>query len=117
MKYKTLFRLAVKYMGLWIIVSTSLQVLQILWLVVSERLLGFQDIIEIARDNVATGTLVIILAELGLGLYFFFGGEWIVNLAIPGNRSYCHECGYEQKDTTGNACPECGVAFRADGAA
>ena len=30
-----------------------------------------------------------------LGLYLFFGGRWIANLAIPSNRPYCVDCGYD----------------------
>jgi hypothetical protein len=47
-----------------------------------------------------------------VGLYLFFGGKWIVDKAIPSNRPYCHECGYELTAATQNRCPECGTPFR-----
>ena len=49
------------------------------------------------------------LFELVIGLYLFFGGRRLADLAVPPNRHYCRECGC---DTTGNAgpvCPDCGT--------
>ncbi len=39
----------------------------------------------------------------------------IANLAIPGNRPYCDECGYDLTRAGAAACPECGTP-RADSA-
>jgi hypothetical protein len=58
-------------------------------------------------------TLVTPVAQLGIGLYLFFGGRWIADLAIPSNRPYCHECGYDLTSATGTVCNECGTPFRA----
>ena len=44
--------------------------------------------------------------------YLFFGGKWIADKAIPGNRPYCHECGYDLTNAVGNVCTECGTPFR-----
>ena len=47
-------------------------------------------------------------------MYLFFRGGWISDLAFPGDRPYCQECGY---DLTGNAsgrCPECGTDWSKD---
>lgn len=49
------------------------------------------------------------LAPFAIGLYLFFGGEWVVNLAIASNRPYCPECGYDLSRATGPVCPECGT--------
>ena len=50
---------------------------------------------------------------MGIGLYLFFGGKWIADLAIPGNRPYCPECGYDLTGATESRCPECGTPFSA----
>jgi hypothetical protein len=63
-----------------------------------------QQWLEIARFG---GYLV----QLLLGLYLFFGAKWIVNKAIPSNRPYCPECGYDLSKSRGDVCPECGVAL------
>ena len=55
------------------------------------------------------------LVGVALGLYLFFGGKWIADLAIPGNRPYCDECGYDLTDATGDSCPECGTHRRMQG--
>ncbi len=55
------------------------------------------------------------IVGVALGLYLFFGGKWIANLAIPGNRPYCDECGYDLTDATGDSCPECGTPRRIQG--
>jgi hypothetical protein len=46
---------------------------------------------------------------MSLGFYLFFGRKWIVNLAIPSNRPYCAECGYDLSQTRSLRCPECGT--------
>ena len=43
------------------------------------------------------------------GVYLFFGGRWIADKAIPGNRPYCYECGYDLSNYVGERCPECGT--------
>ena len=111
MKYRTPFRLALKIVGLWMAVSAGLSVLPFLTIIISERLLGFQDIVEITRDNFASGTFVYLCGELGVGLYLFFGGEWVVNLAIPRDRRYCRECGCELNTAASTACLDCGTPF------
>jgi hypothetical protein len=54
------------------------------------------------------------LMQCLLGVYLFFGGQWIVNRCIPSNRSYCPECGYNLSNARGARCSECGVTLPAD---
>ena len=56
--------------------------------------------------------LVPALVQMLIGLYLFFGAAWLANRAIPGNRPYCHECGYDLSKVTREICPECGATFR-----
>lgn len=43
-----------------------------------------------------------------IGLYLFFGGEALVNLALPPGRPRCPECGYELASKEVVRCSECG---------
>jgi hypothetical protein len=49
------------------------------------------------------------LFELAAGLYLFFGGKRIAELAVPSNHLYCRECGYDLTATPGHVCPDCGT--------
>jgi hypothetical protein len=117
-KHKTLFRLAVKIVGVFLIATT---LIELPWTVYTQ----WSSIVQLTSRPAwpgspsgsrpwlyaFQGSLRAILA-LAMGLYLFFGGEWIVNKAIPSNRPYCHECGYMLKNLTGNTCPECDTPFR-----
>jgi hypothetical protein len=113
MKYKTLFRLALRLVGI-LLIAESLP-----WLVVGCAALAL-DVFTGGVFAASSGFIswqfqnaVIHLLGGLTGLYLFFGGAWIVNRAIPSNRPYCPECGYE---ITGlppeGLCPECGTAYR-----
>jgi hypothetical protein len=60
--------------------------------------------------------LVSDFVQIAVGLYLFFGGKSVADLAIPSNRPYCHECGYDLTGAVGNVCNECGTPFRPEGA-
>src|SRR6266540_4069519 len=111
MRHKTLFRLLIKFLGVWIgcngitsMVSSLSNWAAVTWLRPSSVSYSYPYWISLA--NGGTGIL--------LGLYLFFGGKWIVNMAIPSNRPYCHECGYDLTGAVGNVCNECGTAFRGE---
>ena len=115
MKYKTAFRLAIRLIGV------LLFFMQVPGLIsATANVAGF-----IVFPEPATGSLWVrdpwslrmhlpqLLGHVvGLpgGLYLFFRGSWIVDRAIPSNRPYCAECGYELSGLAEQSvCPECGM--------
>ena len=115
MKYKTLFRLLLKVLGVWLtangIVALAGSTLQVVSFAASQFFGGNPPMpVWWPLSTSVTG-----LAQVGLGLYLFFGGRWIADKAIPGNRPYCHECAYDLSYSQSNCCPECGTEFKAPG--
>ena len=114
MKYKTLFRLLVKVLGLWLVVqgvagcATGIT-----------QFLGYLSQAWSGGMSISSGLLWVggqLLGsgiEIAAGLYLFIGGAWIINMAIPSNRPHCPECGYPLRELTGPSCPECGTAIPA----
>jgi len=109
MKYKTLFRLLLKAVGVLIFARGLHMFLQ----------QGFGIVYALASQSMGlpslwwvVGTLVAAAVQLVIGLYLFFGGKWVVDKAIPGNRPYCHECGYDLTGLQRNRCPECDTPFK-----
>ena len=115
MKYKTLFRLLLKVLGVLFFFTGVTNVLD--WVMYIANINAGQSGTWSMYMNLSPRDIVqlaIAAVPVAAGLYLFFGGEWIVNKAIPSNRAYCHECGYMLKNLTGNKCPECDTPFRAD---
>ena len=109
MKYKTLMRLALKVIGVYVVIQ-SLQwlayfIAQLLY-ELSSAGSGFPGWAW-GIPQAITGAL-----QMCLGLYLFFGGKWIANLAVPSNRPYCPECAYDLTRAATTRCPECGTPFR-----
>ena len=110
MKHKTWFRLVIKAIGV-LLVGLSVEN-AVYWLARFLDEMG-QPIGTLYPNrfwNVVPGLLGAAL-QLGFGLYLFLGGRWIVDKAIPSNRPYCPECGYDLSAAGGSACPECGAAL------
>ncbi|HRK32410.1 MAG TPA: hypothetical protein PLD59_15200 [Tepidisphaeraceae bacterium] len=111
MRYKTLFRLGLKLIGVAATITSGGGLLSSLWLVLSAYIGSSGMNFEYAW-NAYAGYIFLNTCGVLLGLYFFFGGKWVADLAIPSNRPYCHECGYDLTAATGHICNECGTAFR-----
>lgn len=109
MKYKTLFRVLLKLIGIWFALQGAMGVIHQSAIPIAGAISG----IRFGGDFVLhVSTIVSFAPQVGIGLYLFFGGEWIVNLAIPNNRPYCQECGYDLSHAEKERCPECGTPFR-----
>ena len=109
MKHKTLFRLLVKAIGVYFTVNGLGSIPQIVGMLVyylRQGALGFEWIYGFQILDPAI--------QIGLGLYLFFGGKWIADKAIPGNRPYCQECGYDLTGSVRDRCSECDTPFRPD---
>jgi len=112
MKHKTVFRLAIRAIGVLLIAEGVPSILgalgQALWLLTPSS-----NAFSTTPFFVNLPWFISSLARSLVGLYLFFGGEWIVNRAIPSNRPYCHECGYDLSGLAADGvCPECGTQFR-----
>ena len=105
MKYKTLFRVLLKAIGIWMFVAGLANAIGGLgWALAYSTTIGGASFFGYVGYAVAG------VVEMLVGAYLFFGGRWIADLAIPSNRPYCHECGYDLSAAgQSSRCPECGT--------
>jgi hypothetical protein len=109
LKYKTLFRLMLKAVGVLLFVQGFA------WSLPQLVPYALQALLKTAvAGPPSTPSLYAVgpVIQAIVGLYLFFGGEWLVNKAIPSNKPYCHECGYDLSGAASNRCPECDTPFR-----
>ena len=107
MRYKTLFRVLLKVLGVWLVVEGLAALIGN-----AAHVVGWLDVRAMGGFPFSLGVLaggLGGLVQLIAGLYLFFGGRWVIDKAIPGNRPYCHECGYDLSSPVGPQCPECGT--------
>jgi hypothetical protein len=108
MKYKTLFRIMCKAIGVYFFVSGCSGALMnisglIVMFFVSPAAVGpYRSLYSIPSG---IGSLV----DFAVGYYLFFHGQTVANWAVPGNRPYCPECGYDLSGSVSGMCPECGT--------
>ncbi len=104
MKYKTLFRVLLKLLGVYFFVTG------IAWTINQLSFFALGGGSPFFWTSLLRAGLP--LVQSALGLYLFFGGKWIVDKAIPGNRPYCQECGYDLTGAVAERCTECGTPFK-----
>jgi hypothetical protein len=105
MRYKTLFRILCKLMGVYFFLMGCNALISVASIRFQARSIGWtteQGLLLMAGP----------LFELIAGAYLFFGGSNLANLAIPSNHPYCTECGYDLSESRGDVCPECGTNRR-----
>lgn len=111
MKHKTLFRLAIKILGLALLgfglPQLIISLASIINLIVIQLGMGSSPF-SMPFDWSMIGWVLGPLVQLLFAAYLLFGGEWIVNKFIPSNRPYCPDCGYDVSGSSVEQCPECG---------
>ncbi|MEM6333889.1 MAG: hypothetical protein AAF823_11175 [Planctomycetota bacterium] len=119
MKYKTLFRLGVKLLGVGLVgfavYGLGETLTQVVW--IATGLLGsaaFSPVDWMGWFQITT-VLIPSALQIALGVWLFKRPDWVTDLAIPSNRPYCPNCGYDLSGRKlGRHCPECGVALPAE---
>jgi hypothetical protein len=106
LRYKTLFRIICKALGLYFAVTGTGGLLSIAAVTLMTWSGGSSTDARMFLPAVGS------LFHLCAGLYLFFGARRVADLAVPANRPYCPECGYELTGNLGPVCPECGVHHR-----
>ena len=106
MRYKTLFRLLLKLLGVWLFAQSITSLARVaIWMISGV----FAPASRGGPYWYLLGECMVSIVQLIVGAYLFFGGRWVADKAIPSNRPYCHECGYELTGNTSDRCPECGT--------
>jgi hypothetical protein len=110
MRHKTLFRLFCKALGIYFGVAGFIGVLGSVLGIITQFLVSYPAgaSMKYYWPNAISQCLIEVV-ELTIGVYLFFDARYLVNLAIPGSRPYCPECGYDLTANPTGPCPECGV--------
>ncbi len=89
MKYKALFWVLLKPLGVFLVIDG----ISLLFMTHEDPLPG--------------------LWRLATGVYLLFGGRFIVNVAFPMRLRRCQDCGYDLIDGATGQCPGCGITVPA----
>ena len=118
MKYKSLFRLSMKFLGVYFfgfgVLNLATNISYLVYELSRQGALANPLISQFSWYRLSE--IVIHAGECAFGLYLFFDGKWIVDKAIPSNRLYCQECGYDLAGAARDLCPECGTPFKMEDA-
>jgi hypothetical protein len=110
MRYKTLFRIICKAIGVYFVINGVGGVLSTA-ASVAANYMAFASVGRPGSYSPWWYVLSVVspLFQIAAGSYLFFDGRRVADLALPGNRPYCPECGYDLSASTSGTCPECGV--------
>ena len=111
MRYKTLFRILMKLLGVYFVVDGGAQLVMIVPTALAMELMGSPR----TSSSWQYFSLIYPVLLTAAGAYLFFFGQKVVALAVPSNRPYCAECGYELSNSPSDVCPECGTHRRSGG--
>ncbi len=121
MKHKTWFRLVLKAIGIFLLATGAIDVIDSVSRGIGQlaafgsrmgggTIYDLQQLLSIALYSGVIGGI----GRVVIGAYLLFGGAKLVNLCIPSNRPYCPHCGYDLRAVSDELCPECGVRLPAD---
>ena len=104
MGHKTLFRVLVRVLGVWLTIQGLAQIAMF-----ASQMLH----LAIAEESVTTmfnwfwtqGAYGVVMT--GGGLYCFVGSRHLANFAFRDNHVYCGSCGWDLTQVTAERCPEC----------
>ncbi|HEX8341646.1 MAG TPA: hypothetical protein VF624_12110 [Tepidisphaeraceae bacterium] len=114
MKYKTLARIALRLLGVYFIADSlftlSFRAINLVEWYTGIFGVGFQG----QTTHMMIANILPQFVRLAIGLYFFYGGRWVIDRIVPSNRPYCPECGYDLTRNPTYQCPECGTMIPAE---
>jgi hypothetical protein len=108
-KYKTLFRIICKAIGVYFIVIGGSGFVGGVTSAVAQMIQFAKMGPQFSQSLWPFAYVLGPLMQLAAGLYLFFDGRRVVDMAVPGNRPYCPECGYDLTAASTATCPECGT--------
>ncbi len=101
---KTLFRLLLKLVGVYFVILGLVDLVSEL----AALLTGFDSVVSGDSWPFFIKSWTYFVVELAVGVYLFFGANWIVDAAFASPHPCCPHCGYSLQ-TDQVRCPECGA--------